>query len=153
MRFLIPSLLVMCSLLGCSTPAPTEPGAREMSMHTRNVHMAIPVASDDLSQVRLAVLVAMQKAARAKWILEGEDANSILARFDYRGGTIILRVSYSTSQIKLLYEDANGGFECEDLEEGICYSAARKYFGYSKRLRQSIIKYLKAYELSPAEQA
>lgn len=154
MRFLIFALLASGFLAGCTSNSTssvsTEPGAREMSKYTRNVHMPIPVASDDLEKVRLAILVAMQKAPRAKWILEGEQPGAIFSRFDYRGATIILKIVYSESQVSLQYVDANGGFECEDLENGICYSATRKYFGYSKRLRMSIIEYLDAYGLTPA---
>lgn len=153
MRSLLFVLLVSAFLGACSTYTPPQPGAREMSMHARNVHMAIPVAADDLAQVRLAILVAMQKAPRAKWILEAEERNAITARFDYRDATIILKAIYSTAEVRLVYVDANGGYECTDLEDGICYQAARKYFGYSKRLRQSIIRYLQSYDIAPAEEA
>jgi len=74
-----------------------------------------------------------------KWLFEGEGQGYILARFDYRGDTNIMRIEYNKSLVQLKYHSAWGDYVCKKLVDDICYKNSRGYYNYIKNLRKSIV--------------
>jgi hypothetical protein len=69
---------------------------------------------------------------------ESEGDGYILARFDYRGNTTVMRIEYSEKLVQLKYHGAIYDFVCGNLVDGICYKNQRGYYNYTKNLRASI---------------
>ena len=112
------------------------------SSHIAAVHEEIENPSGSREMARLAVLKGMLNTKGMDWLYEGEGPGYILARWDYRGDTIILRVEYNQNLIQIKYEDGNSGYECENLIEGICYENTRGYYNYLKNFRIAIVNQL-----------
>lgn len=104
-------------------------------------HKEIKYQSVDTDRVRYHLLNAMLNTRGYKWVLEGEGDDHFLARFDYRGETIIMRIEYNERLIQLKYENSSKYYACENLQEnGICLKNTRNYFNYVKNLRSSIAR-------------
>jgi hypothetical protein len=109
-----------------------------MSGRTGKIHAPIPLHGATLQQARRAILLGMYYNKGLKLSYEGETANSVTARWDYRGGTVVFDVVYDEQQIQVLYRDASEELECKDLESGICHDGTGRYYNYMPNFTKSI---------------
>ncbi|CAM3462575.1 hypothetical protein [Shewanella pealeana] len=115
---------------------------KSSNRYIRAVHQEIETGTDDLNKVRYAILEGMLVTKGFAWVYQGEGDGYILARFDYRGDTNVMRIEYGASLVQLKYHDALGDYVCKKLVEDICYKNSRGYYNYIKNLRNSISKQL-----------
>src|SRR5688500_6773177 len=134
------SLLVSLSLaIGIGICVPSAALAKEeMSRRTRKIHDPIPLNGATLQQARQAILLGMYYNKGVRLSYEGETANSVTARWDYRGGIVVFDVRYDEKQIQVLYRDASEGLECRELESGICHEGTSRYYNYMPNFTKSI---------------
>jgi hypothetical protein len=134
------SFLVSLSLaIGVGMCVPGAALAKEeMSRRTRKIHDPIPLNGATLQQARQAILLGMYYNKGVRLSYEGETANSVTARWDYRGGIVVFDVRYDQKQIQVLYRDASEGFECRELESGICHEGTSRYYNYIPNFTKSI---------------
>lgn len=111
-----------------------------------SVHQEIKVKADNIHSVKYAILEGMLTTHGYKWVFEGEGDGYVLARFDYRGDTNIIRIEYTQQLIQLKYHQAWGDFVCKNLVDDICYKNSRGYYKYFRNLRNSIVKQVTALE-------
>lgn len=104
------------------------------------VHKEIDVYGKSLAAIKYGILDGMLRTKGYRWALEGEGDGFILARFDYRGDTNIMRIEYNDSFVQLKYHQAWGDYQCKKLIDDICYKNARGYYNYIKNLRSSIAR-------------
>jgi hypothetical protein len=110
----------------------------EMSGRTRKIHAPIPLNGATLQQARQAILQGMYYNKGLKLTYEGETANTVTARWDYRGGIVVFDVFYDEKQIQVLYRDASEEFECQELESGVCHKGTSRYYNYMPNFTKSI---------------
>ena len=108
------------------------------------VHQEIQSPSDNLYAIKHAILQGMLMTRGYKWLYEGEGDGYILARFDYRGDTNIVRIEYDEDMVQLKYHSAWGDFKCTKLVDGICYHNRTGYYKYIRNLRTSIAQQIAA---------
>jgi hypothetical protein len=135
------SLLVSLSLaIGMGLCAPSAVLAEEeMSGRTGKIHSPIYLyGGATLQQARRAILLGMYYNKGLKLTYEGETANSVTARWDYRGGTVVFDVRYDERQIQVLYRDASEELQCQELEAGICHNGTGRYYNYMPNFTKSI---------------
>ena len=147
----IKKILCGLSLLALSPFALAEPSALIIKQNTqpkssdryiRAVHQEIETNNIGLEKTRYAILVGMLNTKGFAWVYDGEGKGYILARFDYRGDTNVMRIEYDESLVQLKYHDALGDYQCANLIDGICYKNGRGYYNYIKNLRASIARQL-----------
>jgi len=106
----------------------------------KKVHLEIPTNTTDLAKTRYAIIQGMLQTKGRSWTFEGEGDGYILARFDYRGHTIIMRIEYNEELIQLKYHGGSKAYECKTLVgDGICYKNHKNYYGYTANMRDSIL--------------
>lgn len=136
-------------LLGLSTSVAAAPSMLEIKSnikpkssdrYIRAVHKEIETNNIGLEKTRYAILEGMLSTKGFPWVYDGEGDGYILARFDYRGDTNVIRVEYDESLVQLKYHDALGDYQCKNLIDDICYKNGRGYYNYIKNLRVSIAK-------------
>jgi hypothetical protein len=134
------SFLVSLTLaIGMGFCVPSTVLAREeMSRLTYRIHGPISLNGATLQQARRAILLGMYYNKGLKLTYEGETANSVTARWDYRGGTVVFDVRYDEEYIQVLYRDASEELECKDLESGICHDGTGRYYNYMPNFTKSI---------------
>lgn len=110
--------------------------------HIEAVHKEIENTSGRLKFARIAILNGMLRVKSKAWLLEEEGPGFIVARFDYRAKTILMKIEYSEELIQLKYLDSGNGYGCENLVVDICYENDRGYYNYTKNLRRSIVDHL-----------
>jgi hypothetical protein len=133
--FLIPLSLAIC--VGLCVPSVTL-AKDEMSRRTGKIHGPIPLNGATLEQARRAILLGMYYNKGVKLTYEGETANSVTARWDYRGGIVVFDVHYDANRIQVLYRDASEELECQELESGICHNGTSRYYNYMPNFTKSI---------------
>lgn len=107
------------------------------------VHQEIVTATTDLRRIQLAIVNGMIQTKGRAWTYEGEGDGYILARFDYRGHTIVTRIEYNQTLVQLKFHGGSEAYECVNLQEnGVCYKNHKGYFNYTKNLRASIARNL-----------
>ncbi|MEL4360316.1 hypothetical protein [Shewanella algae] len=148
----VQSILGALFALGFSLSLQAAPGElvinknakpKSSNSYIEAVHKEIPVAGACEAQVRYAILEGMLSTKGFAWVYEGEGEGYILARFDYRGDTNVMRIEYDANYIQLKYHAALGDFVCKKLIDDICYKNGRGYYNYIKNLRISIAQELK----------
>jgi hypothetical protein len=108
-----------------------------------SVHQEITTGTTDLRKIRLAIVNGMLETKGRVWTYEGEGVGYILARFDYRGHTIVVRIEYNQALVQLKFHGGSEAYECENLQEdGVCYKNHKGYFNYTPNLRASIVRNL-----------
>lgn len=108
------------------------------------VHQEMTTGTTDLKKIQLAIVRGMLETKGRAWTYEGEGDGFILARFDYRGHTIVVRIEYDESWVQLKFHGGSKAYQCENLrEDGVCYKNHKGYFNYTKNLRASIERNLK----------
>jgi hypothetical protein len=110
----------------------------EMGRRTRKIHGPIPLNGATLQQARQAILLGMYYNKGVKLTYEGETANSVFARWDYRGAIVVFEIRYDEKQIQVLYRDANEALECQELRAGICHNGTGRYYNYMPNFTKSI---------------
>jgi hypothetical protein len=110
----------------------------EMSSRTGKIHGPIPLNGATLQQARRAILQGMLYNKGVKLTYEGETANSVTARWDYRGDIAVFDVRYDEKQIQVLYKDASKDLECLELKAGICHNGTHEYYNYMPNFTKSI---------------
>lgn len=145
--------ILMFVLLGWAAGAFADPAPLVVDTSKRGrpsvdtiaaVHLEIPTGTTDLNKIRLGIVDGMMQTKGRVWTYEGEGDGFILARFDYRGHIIIMRIEYNQDLVQLKYHGASKGLECENLQpNGVCYKNHRNYYNYTKNLRFSIIRQLR----------
>jgi hypothetical protein len=118
--------------------ASLAPAADEMGRRTRKIHGPIPTNGASLEQARRAILLGMYHNKGVKLTYEGETANSVFARWDYRGGAVVFEVRYDDKQIQVLYRDASHVLACKELKAGICHDGTNRYYNYMPNFTKSI---------------
>ncbi|KIO37570.1 hypothetical protein DB48_04105 [Shewanella sp. cp20] len=148
----IKTLLSGLSLLALSPLVLAQPSTLTIKQNTQPkssdryisaVHKEIETNNIGLEKTRYAILMGMLNTKGFAWVYDGEGEGYILARFDYRGDTNVMRIEYDESLVQLKYQDALGDYQCANLIEGICYKNGRGYYNYIKNLRASIARQLK----------
>ncbi|MCG9720787.1 hypothetical protein [Shewanella sp. Isolate7] len=148
----IKTLLCGLSLLALSPLVLAQPSTLTIKQNTKPkssdryisaVHKEIETNNIGLEKTRYAILMGMLNTKGFAWVYDGEGEGYILARFDYRGDTNVMRIEYDESLVQLKYQDALGDYQCANLIEGICYKNGRGYYNYIKNLRASIARQLK----------
>ena len=149
MRQLILIVLIIGFSIANAAPSPfsfdkkVKPHASEK--YVRAVHEELPTNNASIETIRYRIVEGMLKTRGRVWTYEGEGDNFILARFDYRGNTTVMRIEYDEQLVQLKYHDAIGDFVCKNLRSnGICYENARGYYNYTKNLRTSILLQMQA---------
>jgi hypothetical protein len=127
--------LAIC--LGLWVPG-TALAEKEMSGRTSKIHGPILLHGATLQQARQAILLGMYYNKGLKLTYEGETANTVTARWDYRGGVVVFDVRYDEEQIQVLYRDASEELECQELEAGICHNGTGRYYNYMPNFTKSI---------------
>ena len=135
---IIPSVTVLTTLI--LLVAPLVLAEPEMSPKVQSVHAPIPVSGLTTQQIRLAIFSGMLNNKGVKWSLQGEAANTIFARWDYRGEIAVMKIVYDEQNIQLFYVNASNKMMCTDFAGGICHSARSGYFNYVPHLRKSIVR-------------
>ena len=111
----------------------------EMSRQTGLIHGPIYLyGGATLKEARQAILLGMYYNKGVKLTYEGETPNSVMARWDYRGGTVVFEVHYDENRIQVLYRDASEELECKKLESGICHDGTGRYYNYMPNFTKSI---------------
>ncbi|QDF74500.1 MULTISPECIES: hypothetical protein [Shewanella] len=145
------TLLCGLSLLALSPLVLAEPSVlsikqsvkpKSSDRYIRAVHQEIETHNIGLEKIRYAILMGMLNTKGFAWVYDGEGEGYILARFDYRGDTNVMRIEYDESMVQLKYQDALGDYQCANLIDGICYKNGRGYYNYIKNLRASIARQL-----------
>jgi hypothetical protein len=134
------SFLVLLSLaisLGLCVPG-TALAEKEMSRSTSKIHGPISLNGATLQQARRAILLGMYYNKGLKLTYEGETADTVTARWDYRGGVVVFDVRYDEKQIQVLYRDASEELECQELVAGICHNGTGRYYNYMPNFTKSI---------------
>lgn len=135
--------------LAAAAPEPIvwefEEGSRVTSgeLAVRRVHDIMEPQSPDVSesQMRYALLQGMINTKGYAWRLEGEGPGYILARFDHRLRTIVMRIEYTTAAAQLKLHSTSPRFPCRNLtDDGVCLKHVYSYYNYAKNLRFSINK-------------
>lgn len=109
-----------------------------MSRRTSKIHGPIFLHGATLQQARQAILLGMYYNKGLKLTYEGETANTVTARWDYRGGVVVFDVRYDEKQIQVLYRDASEELECQELKAGICHNGTGRYYNYMPNFTKSI---------------
>ena len=134
--------LFLASGMGLCVPGVAlakEEAKEEMSRATSLIHGPIYLyGGATLQQARRAILLGMYYNKGLKLTYEGETANSVTARWDYRGGTVVFDVRYDEDKIQVLYRDASEELECQKLESGICHDGTGRYYNYMPNFTKSI---------------
>ncbi len=128
---------------------PMAHAEREMRKSVRSIHAPIPTQGASLQGTRLAILYGMHNNKAIKWVYEGETPNSVMARWDYRGNSVLARIVYDQNQIQILYVDASTDLACQDLEAGVCHKGTPAYFNYIPHLRISIEREIRWHRTKP----
>ena len=126
----------------CALPAHAE---REMSRRVRSIHAPIPTLGASLQGAKLAILYALLKNKDIKWMYESETKNSIMARWDYRGDSVLANIVYDQNQIQIHFVDGSADMTCQDLEAGVCHKNSGAYFNYIPHLRKAITREIRWY--------
>lgn len=126
------------SILLCMCVLPMAHAEREMSRKVRSIHAPIPTLGASLQGARLAILYGMLNNKGIKWVYEGETSNSIIARWDYRGDSVVANIVYDENQIQIQYLRGSKYLFCDDLEAGVCHKNGMEYFNYIPHLRTAI---------------
>jgi hypothetical protein len=129
------SLLGVLSLTICMGIAQA---ADKMSRPARQIHNPILLNGATLQQARWAILTGMNYNKGVKLTYEGETPNSVLARWDYRGGVVLFEVRYDEQQIQVLYKDASEEYQCLRLRAGVCQSGTHRYYNYIPNFTKAI---------------
>ena len=109
------------------------------------VHQEMVTGTTDLRKIRFAIVNGMLATKGRVWTYEGEGDGYILARFDYRGHTIVVRIEYDQALVQLKFHAGSKAYECKNLrEDGVCYKNHRLYFNYTENLRISIERHLRS---------
>ncbi|MFL0796639.1 MAG: hypothetical protein K6L73_04025 [Cellvibrionaceae bacterium] len=107
----------------------------------KDAHTEIQHTQKNKESIRYAILQGMLSTKDYKWAYEEEGENFILARMDYKGNILIVRIEYSYTLVQLKFHLGTKGFKCKYLtEEGICHNNRKKYYAYIKHLRNSIAR-------------
>ena len=107
------------------------------------VHKEMTTGTADLRKIQLAIVNGMLETRGRVWTYEGEGDGYILARFDYRGHTIVMRIEFNQDLVQLKFQGGSESYECKNLQEnGVCYKNHKGYFNYTKNLRTSIVSKL-----------
>jgi len=140
--------ILIVVLLGWAAGALADPGplvidksgrGRTSDGNIKAVHQEIATGTTDLRKIQLAIVNGMIQTKGRAWTYEGEGDGYILARFDYRGHTIVTRIEYNQALVQLKFHGGSEAYECENLQEnGVCYKNHKGYFNYTKNLRASI---------------
>ncbi len=140
----------LIAFLACCGVALAEPAPLVIDKKVRNrsgpgaikdVHLEIPTNTADLVKIRYAIIQGMLQTKGRAWTFEGEGDGFILARFDYRGHTIAMRIEYNQELIQLKYYAGSEAYECKTLvADGICYKNHKNYFSYTGNMRSSIVR-------------
>lgn len=132
-------LALLCLVVGFELCGPRTAMAQEdMDHRTRKIHGVIPLNGETPAQARRAILMGMYYNKGIKLSLEDETANTVTARWDYRGGIVIFDVRYDAKQIQVLYRDATEEYRCEELRAGVCYKGTSRYYNYMPNFMHSI---------------
>lgn len=91
-----------------------------------------------MKQARLAILQGMLFNKGVRLTYEGETANTISARWDYRGGTVLFDIRYDEEKIQIFYKDASEAYACQRLQDGICLDGTYVYYNYMPNFHKSI---------------
>jgi hypothetical protein len=144
--------ILILVLLGWAAGALGDPGplvidksgrGRVSNGDIKGVHQEISTGTTELRKIRLAIVNGMIQTKGRAWTYEGEGDGYILARFDYRGHTIVTRIEYNETLVQLKFHGGSEAYECENLQEnGVCYKNHKGYFNYTKNLRASIARNL-----------
>jgi hypothetical protein len=103
------------------------------------VHLEIPTNTSDVQKIRFAIIEGMLQTKGRAWTFEGEGDGYILARFDYRGHTIVMRIEYNQELIQLKYHAGSEAYECRTMVgDGICYKNHKNYYSYTGNMRNSV---------------
>jgi len=133
------SILVSLSVAICTwLCVPSAMADEVMGRRTSKIHGPIPLNGATLQEARRAILQGMYYNKGVKLIYEDETANSVTARWDYRGDIAVFEVHYDEKQIQVLYKDASKGFECQELKAGICHNGTHGYYNYIPNFTKSI---------------
>jgi len=142
--------IALIAFLACCGVAMAAPERLVFDKNVRNrtnaspikkVHLEIPTNTTDRVKIRYAIIQGMIRTKGRTWTFEGEGDSYILARFDYRGHTIIMRIEYDGELIQLKYHGGSEAYECKNLvADGICYKNHKNYYGYTGNLRTSILR-------------
>ena len=140
-------------LLGWAAGALGDPGplvidksgrGRVSNGDIEGVHQEIATGTTELRKIRLAIVNGMIQTKGRAWTYDGEGDGYILARFDYRGHTIVTRIEYNQELVQVKFHGGSEAYECVNLQEnGVCYKNHKGYFNYTKNLRASIARNLK----------
>ena len=108
--------------------------------HIEGVHKEIFVKGLSEDKIKYLILQGMLSTKGYAWGYEGEGEDYILARFDYRGNTVVMRIEYTDEMIQLKHHKAWGDMTCKNDIDGVCYKTAGSYYKYVRNLRKSIVK-------------
>ncbi|MCL1142811.1 hypothetical protein [Shewanella gaetbuli] len=111
--------------------------------YIKAVHRELDTNGIGLAKTRYAIVQGMLNTKGFAWVFDGEGEGYILARFDYRGDTNVMRIEYNDKYVQLKYHEALGDYQCENIIEDICYKNGRGYYNYVKNLTASIDKQLR----------
>ncbi|MGL5146287.1 MAG: hypothetical protein ACRC7Q_02150 [Plesiomonas shigelloides] len=106
--------------------------------YIRAVHQEISAEGRSLTELRLGILQGMIHTKGFAWVYDGEGEGYLLARFDYRGDVVLLKIEYDDKYVQLKHEKSSEDLVCKKPVAGICYQADRSYYNYLKNLRLSI---------------
>ena len=144
--------ILLVVLLGWAAGAIGDPGPLVIDKSSRgrasdgkieSVHQEMTTGTTDLRKIRRAIINGMLETKGRAWTFEGDGDGYILARFDYRGHSIVSRIEYNQALVQLKFHAGSEAYECKNLQEdGVCYKNHRGYFNYTKNLRTSIVRNL-----------
>lgn len=142
MRTLIFTCLMLLYGAALAEPVPLEVDKSikpsSSKKYIRSVHLEILTNTTDMQRIRLGIIDGMLLTKGRIWTYEGEGDGYYLARFDYRGNVVIVRIEYNEQFVQLKYEGAYGGLACTNNVAGICYKNHKGYYNYTKNLRAAI---------------
>jgi hypothetical protein len=137
------AVLSLLSLHITAKPTPLVVDHKYNRSTIKKVKAAHDVIMHNLSleQVRFKILQATLADKTSKWLLEEDNNNQILVRWDYYPDDLLLyaNIEYNETYIQLKYVDKPSSFKCINNVNGICYrNKNNDYYHHLKRLRKII---------------
>jgi hypothetical protein len=145
MRKLIVSCMLLASATAVAAPTTlevvkTKPSASEAAI--RGAHQEILTPNSTLAKNRTTIFLGLKQENNLRWLVEAEGEGYVVARGNLKGHIMVLKIEYNSEMIQIKYLDGDDSFECENLLGDICYENHRRYFGFVKRLRTFITRYI-----------
>lgn len=134
-------ILIATSTFLKSEPAPLVVDNNQEKVKTKYIKAAHDVIQHSLpiEHVRFNILQAALSVKSAKWLLEEDNDDNMVFRWDYGRKVLYARVEYNKKYVQLKYVNRESDYQCINNINGICYKNDNSdFYGFLKKLRLAI---------------